>query len=74
LNPRSYLDVVVQGYLNEFGEAGAALFFATTHGWDAPILNDRKAPLYPRDQVLTRAETGFVDDAIAALACRIIRA
>lgn len=67
----SYLDVVVQGYLTEFGEAGAALFFATTHGWDAPILNDRKAPKYPRHQHLNSFETDFVDTALAALDCTI---
>ncbi len=33
----SYLDVVVQGYLREFGEAGARDFFATTDGWDTVI-------------------------------------
>ncbi len=69
----SYLDVVVQGYLREFGEAGAALFFASTHGWDAPILDDRLAPLYPRHQALSRSEVDFVDDALHALECRIMR-
>lgn len=69
----SYLDVVVQGYLNEFGEAGAALFFATTHGWDAPVLDDRCAPLYPRHQLLTREEARFVDDALEALECKVTR-
>ena len=69
----SYLDVVVQGYLREFGEAGAALFFATTHGWDAPILDDRANPLYPRHQRLTRSETQFVDDAIDALERTVLR-
>jgi len=68
----SYLDVVVQGYLDEFGNAGAALFFATTHGWDAPILNDRLAPIYPRHQVLSKWETAFVDDALHTLECQII--
>ncbi|MEP5153060.1 gamma-glutamylcyclotransferase family protein [Planktotalea sp.] len=69
----SYLDVVVQGYLREFGEAGAALFFATTHGWDTPILDDRAAPRYPRHQVLNTDETRFVDEAVHALECTIIR-
>lgn len=69
----SYLDVVVQGYLQEFGEAGAAMFFATTHGWDAPILNDRAAPVYPRHQVLTPAQTEFVDDALHDLGCTITK-
>lgn len=70
----SYLDVVIQGYLREFGEAGAAMFFATTHGWDAPVLDDRAAPKYPRHRVLTSDETAFVDDALHALGSRIIRA
>ncbi|MDB2407661.1 gamma-glutamylcyclotransferase [Jannaschia sp.] len=58
----SYLDVVVQGYLRLFGEAGVDRFFATTLGWEAPILDDRAAPLYPRAQELSPAETALVDD------------
>jgi len=57
----SYLDVVVQGYLGEFGEAGVQRFFDTTDGWDAPILNDRSDPIYPRNQRLTREEAALVD-------------
>ncbi|MGO4916896.1 gamma-glutamylcyclotransferase family protein [Pseudogemmobacter sp. W21_MBD1_M6] len=62
----SYLDAVVQGYLTEFGEDGARRFFDTTGGWDAPILNDRHTPQYPRAQRLTKGETAFVDSALAA--------
>ena len=40
----SYLDVVIQGFLREFGTTGVARFFATTSGWDTPVLNDRAAP------------------------------
>lgn len=69
----SYLDVVVQGYLREFGEAGGAMFFATTHGWDAPILDDRKAPQYPRHQVLSADETSFVDMSLDALECSFLQ-
>lgn len=58
----SYLDVVIQGYLTEFGEDGAHRFFETTDGWDAPIKDDRAAPLYPRHRRLTAAQTAFVDD------------
>lgn len=57
----SYLDVVVQGYLTEFGEEGVARFFDTTDGWHAPILNDRAKPVYPRAQSLSRTETALVD-------------
>lgn len=68
----SYLDVVVQGYLREFGEQGAHDFFATTDGWDTPVLNDRAAPRYPRAQVLTGDERAFVDARIADYGVRVI--
>ncbi len=62
----SYLDVVVQGYLQVFGKEGAARFFQTTSGWDAPIQNDRADPRYPRAQRLSAAETKLVDDLLSA--------
>jgi len=46
----SYLETVVQGYLHEFGASGVTRFFDTTEGWDAPVLDDRAAPRYPRHQ------------------------
>ncbi|MEM6940165.1 MAG: gamma-glutamylcyclotransferase family protein [Pseudomonadota bacterium] len=67
----SYLDVVVQGFLREFGEAGVIAFFDTTDGWDTPILNDRDAPEYPRHQALTQNETALVDDHLARLLAQI---
>lgn len=70
----SYLDVVVQGYLQVFGEDGGTHFFDTTAGWDGPILNDRAAPLYPRAQVLSAGESAFVDDKLADLGVEIIKA
>ncbi|GAB4265248.1 MAG: hypothetical protein Kow0013_13210 [Pararhodobacter sp.] len=70
----SYLDVVVQGYLREFGEAGARAFFATTDGWDTPVRDDRARPAYPRHQVLSAAERAFVDDRLAEIGARVIRA
>ena len=63
----SYLDAVVQGFVREFGAAGAAEFFATTDGWQAPILDDRAAPRYPRAQRLSASETRVVDAALARL-------
>lgn len=63
----SYVDVVVQGYLREFGEAGAERFFTSTAGWDAPVLDDRDTPRYPRAQTLSARERGVVDAALAAL-------
>ncbi|SER74677.1 ChaC-like protein [Tranquillimonas rosea] len=63
----SYLDVVVQGYLTEFGESGVEAFFATTDGWDTPIRDDRHAPLYPRAQVLEPRERAMVDAHLRAV-------
>lgn len=57
----SYLDVVVQGYFREFGAAGVQRFFDTTHGWDAPLLDDRSRPHYPRHQSLTDEERELTD-------------
>ncbi|SFH39958.1 hypothetical protein SAMN04488020_11251 [Palleronia marisminoris] len=57
----SYLDVVVQGFLTEFGEAGVARFFETTDNWHLPVADDRGAPLYPRAQDLSAPETRLVD-------------
>lgn len=61
----SYLDVVVQGFLREFGEAGAEHFFATTDGWDTPVQDDRAAPLYPRAQTLSAPERALTDRLLA---------
>ena len=68
----SYLDVVVQGYLHEFGPDGVERFFATTDGWDAPILDDRAHPHYPRHQHLTPAETALVDDWLVRLDTAVV--
>ena len=67
----SYLDVVVQGYFRVFGESGVAAFFETTEGWDAPILNDRADPIYPRHQLLTSKETALVDHHVARLPAQV---
>ena len=62
----SYLDVVVQGYLDVFGEAGVAHFFSTTSDWQ-PILNDRDTPRYARHQTLSKTERALVDHHLAAM-------
>tara|TARA_R110002124_G_scaffold68973_2_gene186219 strand:+ start:4268 stop:4834 length:567 start_codon:yes stop_codon:yes gene_type:complete len=68
----SYLDVVVQGYLREFGEEGAQAFFDTTDGWDTPVRDDRAAPAYPRHTVLNAAERRFVETRLDDLGVRIV--
>ena len=68
----SYLGTVVQGYLNEFGEDGVKAFFDTTSGWDAPILDDSRNPIYPRTQILTRRENALLEDQMQRLDCHLI--
>lgn len=58
---QSYLDTVVLGYLQEFGEEGALEFFASTVGWNCPIRQDRAAPQYPRTQTPTPKQADFID-------------
>lgn len=67
----SYLDVVVQGYLREYGEDGARRFFDTTDGWESPILNDRADPRYPRHQMLAASETAFVDERLSHMGAQV---
>ncbi|MBO6882126.1 MAG: gamma-glutamylcyclotransferase [Marivita sp.] len=67
----SYVDAVLQGYLREFGEAGAERFCTTTEGWDTPVRNDRADPIYPRAQRLTQLEQTFVDDMLLTLRAKV---
>lgn len=61
----SYLDVVVQGFLREFGEAGVEAFFATTDNWHVPVVDDRGAPRYSRAQTISAAERRLTDRLLA---------
>ncbi|WP_425091854.1 gamma-glutamylcyclotransferase family protein [Tropicimonas sp. S265A] len=67
----SYLDTVVEGYLHAFGHAGVDAFFETTAGWDAPILNDRAMPVYPRATRPAQDVCALVDDALRALSAQV---
>ncbi len=69
----SYIDVVVQGYLRAYGEEGADRFIGTTDGWEAPILNDRAEPRYPRHQQLRPDEKEFVDERLKSISARIVQ-
>ncbi|MEE9374752.1 MAG: gamma-glutamylcyclotransferase family protein [Rhizobiaceae bacterium] len=53
---RSYLDAVMLGYLNQFGEEGVMRFMQTTMNFDCGILEDRKQPLYPRSVELSTGQ------------------
>ena len=68
----SYLDVVVAGYLAEYGPSGPSQFFEETQGWQAPVLDDRAAPRYARAQPLTPQIRALTDIGLAARNSEII--
>jgi cation transport protein ChaC len=59
---RSYLDCVLAGYIDVWGRDGAARFIASTSGWQAPILDDRHAPKYPRAVVLPKPVRNMIEE------------
>ena len=62
---QSYVDAVMQGFLHIFGEEGAWRFVETTDGWDAPLLDDRNDPVYPRAVRLASDERALIDSLLA---------
>jgi hypothetical protein len=44
----SYLETVLAGFHTQDPQDGIEDFFATTTGWDGPVLDDCAAPHYPR--------------------------
>jgi len=45
---QSYLDTVMLGFHNEYGDTGVSHFMETTAGFARPIIRDRNKPFYPR--------------------------
>lgn len=64
---RSYLDAVLQGFLNEFGEQSVGRFVQETDAFDIGILNDDADPSYQRHVSLSDAERRLFDAVLAHL-------
>ena len=64
---QSYLDAVLQGYLHQYGVAGAEEFMKITARFDTPIMRDRDTPLYARAVKLSPEEQGIIDRLTAGL-------
>jgi cation transport regulator ChaC len=58
---QSYLDAVMQGFRNEYGNEGVSHFIDTTKGFERSIMLDRDNPLYPRSVTLCDEEIKFFD-------------
>lgn len=61
---RSYLDCVALGFLHLGGVEALDEFISSTSGWDAPILDDRASPKYPRALTITAAQELLIEDAL----------
>lgn len=57
---QSYVDVVMSGYLRNFGEAGLQRFIDSTDNWHLPRIDDRDKPLYPRAVSLSSHERRLI--------------
>ncbi|MEO0922622.1 MAG: gamma-glutamylcyclotransferase [Pseudomonadota bacterium] len=68
----SYIDVVVQGYLEVFGRGGVERFFQTTDGWEAPVRDDRSTPIYRRHQQLDVTQTDIVNAMLRNVGARFV--
>lgn len=62
---QSYVDCVLKGFHDFWGEEGVRHFIETTEGWHVPILADRDAPRYPRAIVLSESLRELIDDLLA---------
>lgn len=60
----SYVDTVIAGFRDVFGDEGVTRFFATTDGWDIPVVDDRAAPIYARAIRPDAAVRHRVDEAL----------
>lgn len=61
----SYIDSVLDGMLQSFGETGLDAFVRSTKGWSHHIRDDRAAPLYPRATRIDAAKRALFDRTIA---------
>ena len=68
----SYIETVMAGFLNTFGDNGPRHFVATTSDWHVPVLNDRHQPFYPRAKKLADCEQSLVDDLLREIGVTII--
>ena len=69
----SYLDCVLAGYHQIWGETGIDHFLETTDGWHVPVLDDREKPLYPRAVQLDQDVERLIDRKLEPLELKVIR-
>lgn len=61
---QSYMDCVMQGYTDKFGEEGLQHFVDSTVGWGGVIDDDRAKPRYPRAVNVSEEQRQHFDNLI----------
>ena len=61
---QSYLDAVMQGFFNEYGDEGVRHFMDTTKGFDRKLIRDRQSPKYPRPVMLSDSDATYFDSLV----------
>ncbi|MEX3009486.1 gamma-glutamylcyclotransferase family protein [Hoeflea sp. TYP-13] len=69
---QSYLDAVLQGFLNEFGRQGVHDFLDSTDGFERTVHADRHDPIYPRSVTLSLEERTFIDTLLEERGTRFV--
>jgi hypothetical protein len=62
---RSYVEYILAHYIQLFGESAALAFIHETTGWEAPMLDDRLYPKYPRAKPLSAQMRMVIDESLA---------
>ncbi len=62
---QSYLDAVLQGFHQEYGEEGLQHFVETTAKFNRPLIADRNSPIYPRGVELASGQQQLFDQVLA---------
>ncbi|MGQ7844547.1 gamma-glutamylcyclotransferase family protein [Granulosicoccus sp. 3-233] len=63
---QSYVDCVMAGYLQRFGEQGVQDMVNSTRGWECPLFDDRRDPFYPRWVDVDDSSRQYFDSLIMA--------
>ncbi|MEN3791803.1 gamma-glutamylcyclotransferase family protein [Fulvimarina sp. MAC3] len=63
---QSYLDAVMQGFRELYGDDGLKRFVERTQGFETRLLRDRSAPRYPRSVALQADEAELFDSLVSA--------
>lgn len=62
---QSYLDAVMQGFHQVYGEDGVRHFVETTSQFKRPLIRDRETPIYPRNVILEPGQADLFDRLLA---------